>query len=1549
MMAFSISGLPRLDSGALPGAAGLKDEQSGKRGGISSVFSAFLALFSASSFPPRRGAMLRVQRILMFAVFWLLLLAVFSPSSPWPSPAFSSLPFVFSPSFRVPQGGSRILASLLAVDEGAGFAAPRARQVLKTLSRDDAAAFLRGDASLGAGDSPPLSFASWAWLPAGSLPGIQFSAAIERDKFKLSCTQASFCHRYLHWVDLFAKKLPRASVSAPPLYAVDPKSLPRPTWKRREEGGSARAGGDRGGDQGDDSDRQEGEEGGGGPHADGGRGADETRGSRGQAPAQGVDEGTRGGDGLRLEARLYVFRHGIVRLKMREKLTAQQLEREREGELSAQERREKEAMQREPQDAHAPVFRLEGRYRRYDGYTADILLLEEDPAEGTEEEAKVSYSGNTTVVEFVANPPASSHADIPASFFESKPAETRTETKSEKKADEEGSGKARGSSCGPVPVFSPSFMAFGADRAPGAGKASEPASPASPGPASPCPASSGSSSAASPAFDAPLEGQGLPVRVVLQHAPFALRIYLHSQLVQEVNEKQLLNWEAFLPVHAKTRAAAEAEGRQQLEERLRREPGEKLPNAMANSTSQVEPAQQDAEAARVAELASAAGVDLTEKLKGLRGIEWRIGEPLGDDLDEEREVVNDIIVPLLHAGSIHDAVDLYRQGANEEAFDRFLDSKPFGPTAIGVDVTFWGASQVYGLFEHAAPFPLKSYTEPYRMYNLDVFNYELDSPFSTYGSMPFMIALHTAQGGGAPRAAPPRRTTTHLGDDLSENVASSRRRSSVSSAGSFFEGDESSRPGAALATGFLFLNPTEMWTKIRYDRGGEDLPESYAGLNEEEDETRDPTARRQKRSRHRMYQTFASRESLDWSVTEQHRKRRSRFEALRTWWTAEGGDLDLLMFLGPSPQDVQRQYHIATGLPAMAPLFALGKHQCRWNYNDQEDVLSVDRGFDTHNIPYDVIWIDIEHTIEKRYFTWDPKTFPSPQQMIEDIAAKDRKVVTIVDPHIKAVPDYYVYREALENNFLVRNPAGGIFHGHCWPGDSAYADFINPHVRKWWQGLFSYERYKYSTPDLWVWNDMNEPSVFSGPELSMPKDLLHMDGRLEHREIHNLYGHYHHRSTYEGLMTRGQGKQRPFVLTRATFIGSHRFGFVWTGDNRAEWTHLAASIPMILSAAVCGMSAVGADVDGFFADTSEELHIRWQQAGIFYPFYRSHAHMDTKRREPWLFSQQAIDIVREAVLVRYKMLPFWYTLFAEYSLYGDPVVRPLWWLDPLSPQMQQEQQSFLVGAELLVHPIVRPMEEDQKDSFEIDIAVPRDGGNVWIDFWTGLPFFLSSAGFEATFKYGVSLRTIPVLVRGGSILFTKERLKRSSTNMYHSPYTVHIYPSAPEDGESAATASGRLYVDDYNSFEYLSGKFVYERFVYYPEASEASQKKTWILRSHALPVQSLDSREGPMNGTYRDFPHREIERIVLWSLPSPPTRVATRRASRPRVEEASEKDVEMQPEREEEELLFSVEEIFAPLHLTQSDVLEGQTFYRVDVKLPKIEVGANDWEVLFTF
>lgn len=639
-------------------------------------------------------------------------------------------------------------------------------------------------------------------------------------------------------------------------------------------------------------------------------------------------------------------------------------------------------------------------------------------------------------------------------------------------------------------------------------------------------------------------------------------------------------------------------------------------------------------------------------------------------------------------------------GAWEENFKSHQDSKPYGPMAVGMDITFVGAEQAYGLPEHADNLPLKSTKkgDPYRLYNLDVFEYELHNNMALYAAIPFIIAHSTTN-----------------------------------------------------TVGVFWHNAAETWVDI-HSNLDDNMVSSIVN--------------------------FVSGSTKPAQV-DAH-------------FMSETGVMDVFFCLGPKPHDVLRQYTGLTGTAPLPPYFSLGYHQCRWNYNDQDDVNAVSTGFDMYDIPMDVMWLDIEHTDNKKYFTWDTFKFTKPIDMQQNLTAVGRKLVVIVDPHVKRDGSYDVHTDAETNGYYVKTKEGADFEGWCWPGSSSYLDFLNPAVREYFANRYKLSRYHGSTEDLYIWNDMNEPAVFNGPEVTMPKDCVHYGG-IEHRELHNQYGLLMLMTSYHGLLNRADEqnpvlRKRPFILTRSAFAGAQRYAAIWTGDNAAEWEHLAVSIPMCLSFSLGGMTFCGADVGGFFKYPNKEMFIRWYQAGAFLPFYRAHSHMDTKRREPWLYDTETTELVREVIRKRYSFLPLWYTLFYQHNITGAPVTRPLWFEFPTERATFTIDNVFLVGNSLLVRPVV------EEGVSEVSVYFPGTS-EIWYDIDTYEQFRKNGA-----INIPVDISKIPVYQRGGSIIPRKMRVRRASTLMHNDPFTLVV--ALDVNG----TASGRLYIDDGQTFEYLYNK-----------------------------------------------------------------------------------------------------------------------------------------------
>ncbi|XP_075987890.1 glucosidase 2 subunit alpha isoform X2 [Anticarsia gemmatalis] len=694
-------------------------------------------------------------------------------------------------------------------------------------------------------------------------------------------------------------------------------------------------------------------------------------------------------------------------------------------------------------------------------------------------------------------------------------------------------------------------------------------------------------------------------------------------------------------------------------------------------------------------------------------------------------------------------VEVDEEGAWSENFKSHHDSKPRGNEAVSMDFSFPEADHVYGIPEHTDKFNLRTTTsgEPYRLYNLDVFEYELDSPMAIYGAVPVMYAH-----------------------------------------------------GPKHTAGVFWHNSAETWVDVV----------NYADS------------------------TVVS--SLVNLVTGgQKRRVDARF-------FSEANVIDVFVLLGDKPADVFRQYTALTGHAPLPPKFSLAYHQCRWNYVDETDVRSVDEGFDTHDVPADVIWLDIEYTDRKKYFTWDPLKFPHPTEMVANLTAKGRKMVVIIDPHIKREAGYFLHEDCTEKGYYVKDKDGKDYEGWCWPGSSSYPDFFDPAISKYYSERYLFDNFPGTSKDVHLWNDMNEPSVFNGPEITMPKDCRHykppQDGHdglasfWEHRHVHNEYGLLNIRATHDGLLLRTDGKYRPFILTRSTFAGTQRYAAVWTGDNAAEWGFLAVSVPMCLSLASAGVSFCGSDVGGFFKYPEAELMTRWYQAGAYQAFFRAHSHIETKRREPWLYDAATLALIRDALRRRYALLDFWYTLFYEHSLDGLPVTRPLFQEYPREEETYTIDNEYLLGDKLLVHPVVEP------GVTSVKVYLPGAETNT---LWYDVDSYLAHKA-NGYFTQEVTLAKIPVYQRGGSVVPRKERVRRSSALMADDPYTLVVAL------DHNNTAHGTVYIDDGETYEYQQNKYIYARIDYEPSGITYS-----FINEHA------------------HYPSRSwVERIVIAGIKTPP-------------------------------------------------------------------------------
>ena len=437
-------------------------------------------------------------------------------------------------------------------------------------------------------------------------------------------------------------------------------------------------------------------------------------------------------------------------------------------------------------------------------------------------------------------------------------------------------------------------------------------------------------------------------------------------------------------------------------------------------------------------------------------------------------------------------------------------------------------------------------------------------------------------------------------------------------------------------------------------------------------------------------------------------------------FTSEGPAFPVIVIDRSSPQEVLRGLAELVGTIPLPPKWALGYHQCRYSYHPDSRVREIADEFRKRRIPCDVIWMDIDYMDAYRVFTFHPQEFPDPKALNTYLHDRGFKSVWMIDPGVKAEPGYSVYDSGTAANVWVRDSKGEAYQGNVWPGACVFPDFTRPATRAWWAGL--YQDYMALGVDG-VWNDMNEPAVFGGPDKTMPRDNWHRGGgdlpAGPHTQYHNVYGLLMGKATREGISAANPEK-RPFVLTRANFLGGQRYAATWTGDNASTLEHLKMSIPMTLNLTLSGQPFNGPDLGGFAGNNPPaELWGQWVATGAFFPFCRGHAIDTSHDKEPWAFGPEVETAARIALERRYRLMPYLYTLFYESSVHGTPVMAPAFFADVRNASLRAEDQVFLVGEDLLVVPkwAQRPhlprgiwrsvslVEGDRQEKYQADLKV----------------------------------------------------------------------------------------------------------------------------------------------------------------------------------------------------------------------------------------------------
>ncbi|MFI6940142.1 glycoside hydrolase family 31 protein [Streptomyces sp. NPDC050418] len=450
----------------------------------------------------------------------------------------------------------------------------------------------------------------------------------------------------------------------------------------------------------------------------------------------------------------------------------------------------------------------------------------------------------------------------------------------------------------------------------------------------------------------------------------------------------------------------------------------------------------------------------------------------------------------------------------------------------------------------------------------------------------------------------------------------------------------------------------------------------------------------------------------------------------------EGGPLRCWVVVGP-PSRVLQTWAALTGAPAVPPTWALGYQHARWGFGSAAEVRRVVAGYRERGLPLDAVHLDIDHYDGHQVFTVDRERFPDLPGLAEELSASGTRLVSIVDPAVKAEAGNAVYDSGVAEDAFVVDGKGRPVRGVVWPGESVYPDFTAARVRAWWGRQYA-ERLGQGFAGFW--HDMNEPVSFVAfGDPSLPRSARHdLDGQSgDHRAAHNIYGLCMARAAYEGLCEL-RPAERPFLFSRSGWAGLQRYGGTWSGDVETSWAGLRASLSLVIGLGLCGVPYSGPDVGGFDGTPSPELYLRWFQLGSLLPLFRTHSALRAGRREPWVYGPEVLEHAGAALAQRRRLQPYFVTLAQLAHRTGAPYVRPLWWTAPEDRALRDCDDAFLLGDALLVAPVFEPGADRRA------VRLPR---GRWYDTATG-----SAYDGPGQVLLDAPSSRIPVLARAGSVV-----------------------------------------------------------------------------------------------------------------------------------------------------------------------------------------------------
>lgn len=513
-----------------------------------------------------------------------------------------------------------------------------------------------------------------------------------------------------------------------------------------------------------------------------------------------------------------------------------------------------------------------------------------------------------------------------------------------------------------------------------------------------------------------------------------------------------------------------------------------------------------------------------------------------------------------------------------------------------------------------------------------------------------------------------------------------------------------------------------------------------------------------------------------------------------------GGMVDYYYFAGPSMATILDRYTRLTGRPFMPPRWACGYQQSRWSYTPQSEVLSIAGQFRARQIPCDVIYLDVDYMDPAQYqLSFNPATFPDPTGLCAALHGQGFRTVANIENFL--VEGSTKWNQANAGGYLLTQ-GGSAYRG--WydyayfvmgtpTGWVSWVDLTRPAARTWFESRHA----SFLSHGIdGIWNDKDEPEELGE---TWPTDVTYDNegSPAGHGVMGTQFCLFQTQFSYDTLSNRYPGN-RPFVLSRAAYAGIQRSSAVWSGDNTSKWSHLQLNIPMGLAMSISGQPHNGHDIGGFFNDPpgsenpiSSELYTRWMQWGVFSAFCRQHHygygnHGNCPYVEPWMFGTTVENICRDYIGLRYRLMPYLYTLFHTAHVSGEPIQRPTLYDFPADPTTLTQDYAFMVGPYLLVSPVT----SSGVSSWNTYLPAGAD----WVNWWDDT---LSTGG--RTVNVATPLERMPIFVRRGAII-PMGPIQQYDGQAVLDPLTLELYPAAQQ---SAFT----LYEDDGISWDYLTGEY----------------------------------------------------------------------------------------------------------------------------------------------